>query len=122
MEHKYKALRIVGTLYKIFGAIIGVITIISILSFCVMSVFGGAAMGSMSNQLGIDTGGMVGALVAGLVFTLLAILYGGGIAITFYAFGEGISLVIAMEENTRLTSQLLQKQINQLQPPQEPVN
>lgn len=118
MEHKYNALRIVGMLYKALGAIVGIITIISILGFCVMSVFGGAAMSSMSNQLGFDTGGMAGALVAGLVFTLFAILYGGGIAITLYAFGEGISLLIAMEENTRLSSQLLQKQIDRMQPPQ----
>jgi len=122
MEHKYRALRIVGTFYKIFGAIIGIITIISILSFCVMSVAGGAAIRSMGNQLGFYSGGIVEGLIVGLVFTLFALLYGGGIAITLYALGEGISLLIAMEENTRMTSQLLQKQLEQPQTPQQLVD
>jgi hypothetical protein len=36
------------------------------------------------------------------------IIYGGSIALTLYAMGEGIYLMLAVEENTRMTAMALQ--------------
>jgi hypothetical protein len=40
----------------------------------------------------------------------MILLYGGITAITTYALGEGVYLFIGLEENTRVTAELLQKQ------------
>jgi hypothetical protein len=58
---------------------------------------------------------MAGGVVGAVIGSLVAILYGGGLGLTLFAFGEGIDLAISLEENTRLTAMLLQRQ--QSQPP-----
>lgn len=110
MERKYRALRTIGVIYKILGIIIGVLTLLSILGFCATSLlgFGGVAISrDMPNILGGAAGGAVGAII----FSIFAILYGGGLAITMYAFGEGVDLFIALEENTRRTAALLEREV-----------
>lgn len=110
MEKRYAALRIIGTLYKIFGAIVAAITLLAVLGICATSVLGGAAVDS----LGHDTGfaGLFTGVLGGLIFSVVAIIYGGSIAITLYAAGEGVYLLLALEENTRATVMLLQRQVN----------
>ncbi len=112
MERRYSALRIIGTIYKILGVIAGVITVIAVLAICGASVMGGAALDTLGRQLGGDVGaaGTFGGIVGGLVGAFFAIIYGGGLAITLYAFGEGIDLLLALEENTRATAMLLRQQ------------
>jgi hypothetical protein len=119
MEQRYTALRTIGTVYKILGIISGVITILAILGICAASVLGGAALGELESQLGgsYGMGGMFGGVFGGILLGFLAILYGGGISITLYAFGEGIYLLLALEENTRTTAQMLTQQAGIRQPP-----
>ena len=50
---------------------------------------------------------MISGLFGGLIFIGFVILNGGGLSLTLFAIGEGISLLIAMEENTRATTMLL---------------
>lgn len=110
MESKYRALRTIGTIYKILGIIIGALTLLSILGFCATSLLGvgGAAFSrDLPNILGGAAGGFVGAII----FSVFALLYGGGLAITMYAFGEGVDLVIALEENTRRTAAFLEREV-----------
>jgi hypothetical protein len=87
MEKHFKVLRIVGTVYKVVGIIIAVVTLLSALGFCGMSVLGG--------------------VVGGVLFSLVIILGGGIYAVTIYALGEAVYLLIALEENTRRTAALL---------------
>lgn len=111
MEKRYSALRIIGTIYKVLGVIAGVITIILVLAICGASVMGGAALDTLGRQFGGDTSsvGMFGGIFGGLIAAFFAIIYGGGLAVTLYAFGEGIDLLLALEENTRATVMLLKQ-------------
>jgi hypothetical protein len=71
MKKQYKALRIIGTIYKVFGIISGVITILIALGLCATSVLGGATMSSLRNNLGGNTGvaGLFGGLLGGLILS-----------------------------------------------------
>jgi len=112
MEKRYAALRVIGTIYKVFGGIVGVITILAVLGICATSLLGGAAMGTLGREFGGDTGfaGLLSGFLGGLIGGVLVIIYGGGLAVTLYAAGEGVYLLLALEENTRATVMLLQRQ------------
>ena len=110
MEKRYTALRIIGTIYKVLGGIVGVLTILVVLGICAASVLGGAAMGNLGRNAGVT--GLFGGALGGLVIGVVAIVYGGGLAVTLYAVGEGVYLLLALEENTRATVALLQRQAN----------
>lgn len=112
MEKKYTALRIIGSIYKVLGGLAGVITILAALAICVTSAFGGAALDRLSRDFG-GRGGFLGTasgFVGGLLAGIAIILYGGGLSLTLFAMGEGIFLLLALEENTRATARLLQSQ------------
>jgi hypothetical protein len=111
MEKRYAALRLIGSVYKILGIIVGVLTILMVLGLCATSIFGSSILGEIGRQYGSGNAmGGAGGIVLGLLMSLGAIIYGGGMAVTLYALGEGIYLLIALEENTRATALLLQKQ------------
>ena len=105
MEKKFKILRFVGTVYKVFGIIVGVITILSVIGACLISVLGGTAMEDFQREFGGMSTGL--GIVGGIVASFIIFLYGGGLAITLYALGEGVYLLLALEENTRRTAEAL---------------
>jgi hypothetical protein len=109
VEKRYGALRVIATIYKIIGVIVALITVLAALGICGISAMGGAAANQFGSQTGIS--GLAGGIVGGLLLAVVAIIYGGGITLTLYAMGEGISLLIALEENTRVTAQWLQQQV-----------
>jgi len=113
MEKRFKALRIIATVYKILGFIAMVITILTVISICSTSVLGGAALDSIGNEFDDYSGffGTFSGLVVGLIISLFIIMNGGGIALLFFSMGEGIYLLIALEENTRSTSYILSNQL-----------
>ena len=111
MKKQYNALRIIGTIYKVLGVISGVITILLVFSLCLTSILGGAAMDSVRSKLGSSgLPALFSGFLGGLLLSVIAIIYGGGISITLYAIGEGVYLLLALEENTRATAMLLQQQ------------
>ncbi len=111
MEKKYSALRIIGTIYKIFGIIVGVLAVLAAITLCATSIFGGSLLGQLGGQFGFDGGmGNGGGIIVGLLLGAGVIINGGGMALTLYAIGEGIYLLIALEENTRATVLLLKKE------------
>jgi hypothetical protein len=117
MEKKFKALRFVASVYKVIGIIVGVLTAIGAIGFCLVSILGGslfnAALNSVNNFGGGGSSGpagVFGGILGGVVIGGIILLYGGITAITLYAFGEGIYLFIGIEENTRTTAALLQQQ------------
>lgn len=110
MEKKFKILRIIGKIYKILGIISAVMTILAAVGMCLASILGGAAMNSMVREMsGVPVRMGAGGAVAGVIAALLVVLYGGMIAISFYGLGEGVDLIINLEENTRKTAQLLEE-------------
>jgi len=107
MEKQYGALRIIGTIYKVLGAIVAFLTILSILGFCATSLLGGAVLGSLGDDTGVA--GLFGSVLGALIFSVVALIWGGSLAVTLYAAGEGVYLLLALEENTRTTAMLLQR-------------
>lgn len=118
MEKRYKALRFIGTLYKVLGIIMLSVTVLVVIGICGMSIIGGAVFENFSREFGRDAQftGFFGSAFGGLIFSLVVILYGGIISLTTYAFGEGIYLLLAMEENTRSSATLLQRQLSSAPP------
>jgi hypothetical protein len=102
MEKRYRALRIVGTLYKIIGVILLIIAVISGIGVCVSGFLGGAAFQGLQNwEPSVQGLGAIGSAVAGVIAGLGALIGGGLGGLTLFATGEGIYLLIAIEENTR---------------------
>ena len=113
MQSKYRALGIISTIYKVLGGIVGALTLLLALAICATSVLGGAALDSFGREFGdIGGPGLFGSVLGGLLFSLISILYGGVIAVTLYASGEAISLLLALEENTRMTAEILRGQLS----------
>ena len=51
MEKRYKALRFIGSIYKVIGIIVGVITVLGAIGFCVLSAIGSSALPSFPIRL-----------------------------------------------------------------------
>jgi hypothetical protein len=110
MERRFGILRVIGSIYKVLGIIAGVLTILAALAICVTSIVGGAALGNWANTFGTpSTSGFFSSIFGGIVVGIGIVLYGGAITITLYGIGEGVYLLLALEENTRATTLLLQK-------------
>lgn len=112
MDKKYKALRIIGTVYKIIGAIVIIMTIFGAAASCISGFVGGAIFTGLVNELDQDlrAGGSGGMIAVGLITGFGILLWGLVVGITTYAAGEGVYLLIDIEENTRLTASLLKKE------------
>jgi hypothetical protein len=108
MEKRYGVLRIIGTIYKVLGAIAAVITVLAVVGMCLASLLGSAAVASLAKESGLP--GFVSGFVGAIIFAIGAIIWGGSVAVTLYALGEGVSLLLALEENTRATAMLLRQQ------------
>ncbi len=107
MEKRYGALRIIGTIYKVMGVIVLILTVAGI----VLSFLGALAVGSLSGYgygspytTALPTG-----LIGAVIGAGISLIVGGGMALTLFAVGEAIYLLIALEENTRATALLLQR-------------
>ena len=117
MEKRYRALRIISTLYKVAGVIVLVLVVLGSVGLCLAGVLGGTALEQFSREYG-GMGGMgaAGSAAAGIIGAL-GLLIGGGLSgLTLYATGEGISLLVAMEENTRASAMYLAAQVRPAAP------
>jgi hypothetical protein len=119
MEPRFRALRTIASIFRVVGYIILVLTILAALGVCGASVIGGSLFESTSRQFGVSStgAGFLSGLFGGLLAGVLVILYGGLLALSFVAFGEGIYLLLGIEENTRKTTYLLENQAK-LPPPE----
>lgn len=117
MEKKFRVLRIVGTIWKVLAWVMLIVGFLASVGLLLMSIFGGQMIRQLmppeqmpwAPQLFGVAGGVVSFLVS-LIVTLIYFLL-------FYAVGELIYLLLAIEENTRLTSQLVQARPAPLSPP-----
>lgn len=113
MEKKFKILRLIGSIYKILGIIAAVLTIVGSLGICVTSVAGSAFMETFEDQLGT----LISGTVAGIIAAGVTLLYGAIMALMLYGLGEGMFLLISLEENTRKTAHYMQQYSNEPLPP-----
>lgn len=106
MGKRYTALRVIGMIYRILGIITLALTIIAVIGICGMAITGGSAIDAIARQYGGESSGtgVVSGIMVGGIFSFIAIISGGLTSITLFAFGEGIYLLISIEENTRKTA------------------
>lgn len=99
MERRFTALRLIATLMKVVGVLV---FLLGVLAFCGLSAGGltgafGPALDQMPRMPGIALAGPL----AGMAVLTSALVQG----LLLYAAGEGIYLLLAIEENTRATAQ-----------------
>ena len=103
VKRKYKALRLIAVLLKILAVIAGVALIIGGL---VMAVAGAASSSRTSTTPTFSEPGPA-ALFGGLVGGLVLIVYGVFVFVFLYAYAEWMYVFMDIEENTRLTNEML---------------
>jgi len=112
MDKRYKALRTIGSIYKVLGIIAGIVTILIGIGVCLTSVLGGAMMNGVVRELGGSSStGIFSGMIGAALVNIFVLLNGGGLALTFYAMGEGIYVMLSLEENTRSAVELLNSRI-----------
>jgi hypothetical protein len=100
VKKKYKILRLIAVLMKILAIVVGALLIIVGL---VMIVAGATASKSTPAVPDIGPGAFFGGLVGGLIM----LVYGVFIAIFLYAYAEWMYVFMDIEENTRVTNEML---------------
>ncbi len=107
MERKYTVLRVVSTIFKVLAWIVLVIGVLTACAAIGVGFMGGAAGGNQGNNpFGSVGGGVLGGVV--MVIPGLAGLFGAVVGfLVLYTYGDLIALLIALEENTRVTAEKL---------------
>jgi len=106
---KFKALRFIGTVWKVLAWITLIIGVLSSVGMLLASIFGGGVLSQFGQQYGEMPWvswvfGLAGGIVAFGVSLIFTIIY----FLLLYAVGEFIYLLLAIEENTRLAAQWIQ--------------
>jgi hypothetical protein len=107
MEKRYSVLRMIGTIYKILGVLVGILTIVGALLFCAGGLLGNAALANASREAG---GFAVAGPIAAVLSAVVSLIVGTIWAVTLFALGDFIYLLLSIEENTRATSLMLRSQ------------
>lgn len=106
MEKRFKVLRIVATLYKIFAWIALAVGVLSALGVIVIGLIRGPLIRHMAQGAVPAVGRIIGEIVGGMGILLIAAFY----FLILYAVAEGIYLLLSIEENTRRTAYLLSQE------------
>ncbi len=108
MEKRYGALRVIGTIFKILGVLVGIFAVLGALALCGTALLGGAALANAGREAGLPFAGagVVGAIISGLFSLLIGIIW----AVTLFAVGDFVSILLSIEENTRSTAVMLRSQ------------
>lgn len=121
VEKRYRALRVIATICRVAGVIIGLLVGLAVLGICLNLVFGvgGLALFEVQRPWWSRPGiipwwswqsfWVMPRAVGGIILAGLIILGGGLQALMLYGFGELIHLLLALEENTRATAEALQQ-------------
>lgn len=108
MERKFRVLSIIGTLWKVFAWISLIGGILLSIGVLLMGILGTGGM--IWRQFGQEPGVMPGVMgvVSGIAGFIISVIISIIYFLMLYAAGELIDLLLALEENTRQTAQLLQ--------------
>jgi hypothetical protein len=101
VKRKYKVLRLIAVLMKILAVVIGAILIIVGL----VMIIAGATTSSQTTQALPEPG--LTSLLGGFVAGLIAIVYGVFVFVFLYAYAEWMYVFMDIEENTRVTNEML---------------
>ena len=100
VKKKYKVLRLIAALMKVLAFVLGAILIIAGL----VMVVAGAAASSKTTTFS-EPG--PAAFFTGVVGGLIALVYGVLVFIFLYAYAEWMYVFMDIEENTRMTNEML---------------
>ncbi|MCJ7739330.1 MAG: hypothetical protein MUQ10_18790 [Anaerolineae bacterium] len=110
MEKKFKVLRFIAAVHKILGIITAVLTVIGAVGICLTSILGGAIFDRIQTELGnLGPVGVMGGAAGGAIVGGFLLIWGTIVAVVLLAAGEGIFLLLALEENTRTTADCMQQ-------------
>lgn len=120
MEKRFRILQLIGNVWKILAWIGLIVGFLVSLAMLVTSIFGGEMLRQFGQQWGygyVDPRvfGLAGGIVTFIVSLVITIIE----FLLLYAIGELIHLILAIEENTRLTAQWIQARFA---PPAYPVS
>jgi len=102
MKKHFQFLSVLATIFHILAIIGGVVALLASLVTLIMAIAGGQVW----NIFGVDANtGFFGGLLAAFLEVLTGIFF----ALILYGYGELINLLLALEENTYKTAQLLEK-------------
>ncbi|HKV39768.1 MAG TPA: hypothetical protein VJX67_11195 [Blastocatellia bacterium] len=101
VEKKYKALRIIATIYKVLAFVVLAICVIGGLVMLAAGIGSGASRDYNFGSVG------PAAMLSGFVGALVVIIYGVVLFVMLYGAGEFIYVFLDIEENTRLTNSML---------------
>jgi len=104
VEKRFRVLRLVATLYKIFAWIALAVGILGMLGSIIAGVVGADLVRQFTGgDAGGAVGGIVGGIIAGVGILVIAALY----FLLLYAVSEGVYLLLSIEENTRQAAYML---------------
>ncbi len=102
MKKRFQFLHVIASIFRILAIVVAGLALVASLVTLVMAMAGG----QIWNIFGIDANtGFFGGLLAAFLEVLVGFFY----ALLMYGYGEMISLMLALEENTRNTVALLEK-------------
>ena len=102
MKKQFQFLHVVASIFRILAIVVAGLALVASLVTLVMAMAGG----QIWNIFGMDANtGFFGGLLAAFLEVLAGFFY----ALLLYGYGEMISLMLALEENTRNTVALLEK-------------
>jgi uncharacterized sodium:solute symporter family permease YidK len=110
MEKRFRALRIIGMVYKVFAFIVLALGILFGFIYLIFGLIGGASAMQRDASFGA-IGGVVG-VIGGLAILIYAVI----VFLILYGAGEAVFLALAVEENTRETNMLLRSLTSRPQP------
>ena len=100
-------------MHYILGILVATLTLVVVIGILAASFLGGTTFDRMSGEFGNSVAPvfLLGSVVSGLMAGMIVLIAGGLLAVLLYAFGESIFVLLALEENTRTTNLLLQRQL-----------
>jgi hypothetical protein len=104
VKKKYKVLRFIAVLIKIFAIVAGALLIIGGL----VTIIAGAASSTRSTTIpqSLPSDNPM-AFLGSAVFGFMLIVYGVFLAVFLYAYAEWMHVFMDIEENTRMTNEML---------------
>ncbi len=121
MQKKFTVLRVVSTIFKILAWIILVIGVLGACGMIALGAMSGSSVGTSNsfgnNPLVPGAGGAIGGAIVGVGLIIGALHY----FLVIYAFGDILTLLISLEENTRLTAERLMQPLPPVSPKLAPL-
>ncbi len=102
---RHQPLQTIGEIYKALGVILAALTLVIAIGVFVLSTVGGTTIIGTAT----DSSNMFVSIFDGLLASLFILIFGGSLSVTLYAAGEGMYLLLTIENNTYKIVDLLQK-------------